>query len=61
MTSNTKIIGITTISFFGFLGWGETVHLVLWPLTGLLYLPRMIVSVKQSVEWELLGETEALW
>jgi hypothetical protein len=28
--------------FFGFLGWGETVHLVRRPLTGLLYEPRMI-------------------
>jgi hypothetical protein len=28
--------------FFSFLGWGETVHLVRLPLTGLLYQPRMI-------------------
>jgi hypothetical protein len=29
-------------SFFCFLGWGETVHLVRRPLIGLLYQPRMI-------------------
>jgi hypothetical protein len=28
--------------FFSFLGWGETVHLVRRPLTGLLYKPRAI-------------------
>jgi hypothetical protein len=29
-------------SLFGFLGWGETVHLVRRPLFGLLYQPRMM-------------------
>jgi hypothetical protein len=28
--------------FLSFLGWGETVHLVCRPVTGLLYQPRMI-------------------
>jgi hypothetical protein len=32
------------------------------PLTGLLYQPRMMMmmSVEESVEWELAGETEVL-
>jgi hypothetical protein len=30
------------VFFFSFLRWGETVHLVRRPLTGLLYQPRMI-------------------
>jgi hypothetical protein len=30
--------------FFNFLGWGETVHLVRRPLSGLLYQARMIAQ-----------------
>jgi hypothetical protein len=41
--------------FFG----RDWVHLVRRPLIDLLYQPRMM-SVEQSVEWELAGETEAL-
>jgi hypothetical protein len=32
----------SSITFLSSLGWGETVHLVRRPLTGLLYQPRMI-------------------
>jgi hypothetical protein len=41
------------------MGW-DLVCLVLLPLFGLLYQPRMMMNVEQSVEWELAGETEAL-
>jgi hypothetical protein len=29
-------------------------------MVGLLYQPRMMMNVEQSVEWELAGETEVL-
>jgi hypothetical protein len=32
----------------------------LGPLTGLLYLPRVIVRMENLVEW-MAGETEVLW
>jgi hypothetical protein len=34
----------TFLVFFSLLGWGERVHLVRRPLTGLLYQPRMLVD-----------------
>jgi hypothetical protein len=37
-------------------GW---VHLVRRPLTDLLYQPQMM-SMEQSVEWELAGDTQVL-
>jgi hypothetical protein len=37
----------------------DWVHLVLWPLTGLLYQPH-VISMEYLVEWELAGETEVL-
>jgi hypothetical protein len=40
-------------------GW-DWVHLVRRPLIGLLYQPRKMKNVEQSVEWELVGETEVL-
>jgi hypothetical protein len=41
-------------------GW-DWVHFVLRPLFGLLYQHRMMMmSVEQSVEWELAGETKVL-
>jgi hypothetical protein len=49
-TKIAKQIGITALTLntvmtaplFFFWGWGETVHLVHWPPTGLLYQPQMI-------------------
>jgi hypothetical protein len=43
-------------------GGGDTVHLIRRPLFGLLYQPRMLemMSVEQSVEWELGRETEVV-
>jgi hypothetical protein len=41
-------------------GWSPNwVHSARRPLTGLLYLPRMIVRMKNLVEW-MAGETEVL-
>jgi hypothetical protein len=51
---------IQSLAFFLFLGvWWNWVHLVRRSLTRLLYRPQMM-SVEQSVEWELAGETEVL-
>jgi hypothetical protein len=41
-------------------GWSpDWVHSARWPLTGLLYLPRVIVRMENLVEW-MAGETEVL-
>jgi hypothetical protein len=54
-----KNITMFFLSFFFGVGW-DWVHFVRWPLIGLLYQPRMMTNVEQSVEWELAGETEVL-
>jgi hypothetical protein len=42
-------------------GWSPNwVHSARRPFTGLVYLPRVIVRMENSVEWRLTGETEVL-
>jgi hypothetical protein len=51
------------VIFFNLLcgGWSPNwVHSARRPLTGLLYLPRVIVRMVNLVEWRLAGETEVL-
>jgi hypothetical protein len=58
-------IYISNFFFRGRVRW-DWVHLVRWPLPGLLYQPQMMMMImmmnmEQLVEWELAGQTEVLW
>jgi hypothetical protein len=53
MFINHHIINITCIFFR--MGW-DWIQLVYRPLISLLYLPRMMISMEQLLEWELVGE-----
>jgi hypothetical protein len=61
-TQDLEMNGVDMLFFFYLHsgGWSPIwVHSARRPLTGLLYLPRVIVTMKKLVEW-MAGETEVL-